>query len=102
MIQNSGDSFQSSSKGTIIKVRAKPRSEAFKILISDEILIHCVSPAEKGKANREILRQLSRLFKHKVRIVSGQSSKEKLILIESIGSEEARKILLAHEHGLNL
>ena len=98
MAQDSDKLFLPSSEGIVIEVRVKPRSEAFNILISDEIVIYCVSPAEKGKANREILKKLSRLFKHKVRLISGQSSKKKLFLIESIRSQEAREILLACKH----
>jgi len=93
--QNSNNLLLPSSNGTIIKVRARPRSRAFKILFSDEILICCTSPAEKGKANKEILKEFSDLFKHKVKIVSGQNSRTKRILIESIRPEEVEEILLA-------
>ena len=34
---------------------------------------------EKGKANKEITKFLSKLFKKKVRIISGLKSKEKII-----------------------
>ena len=81
--------------GTRLSVVVKPRSKAFSILISDQIVINCRSPAKKGRANREVLGELSRVFNRRVRIISGHKSRSKMILVESMKSEKVREILRA-------
>jgi len=81
--------------GTQLSVVVKPRSKSFRIVISDQIVINCRSPPERGRANREIQKELSRLFNQRVRIISGHKSRSKLLLVESIESEKVKEILLA-------
>jgi len=47
----------------------------------------------KGRVNRELIRELSRLFKRRVEILSGFSSRQKKILIRDIDAEEVKQIL---------
>ena len=42
------------------------------------------SPAQNNRANAEVLKELKRLLKKSVRIVSGITSREKVLLIERI------------------
>ena len=95
MPERNDDLLTPSPNGTLIRAKIKPRSRSFRILISDQqISIECKSPPEKGKANREIIKELQRLTKHKVKIISGHNSKRKTILFESMKPEEAKQILL--------
>ncbi|MBW2969021.1 DUF167 domain-containing protein, partial [Candidatus Woesearchaeota archaeon] len=45
------------------------------------LIIAVKSPADKNKANLELIKFLSKQLKHKVRIKSGLTSKEKIISI---------------------
>ena len=47
----------------------------------------------KGRVNRELIRELSRLFKRRVEIVSGFSSRQKKILIREIEAEEVARAI---------
>lgn len=64
----------------IIKVKVKTNSKENKIEKKDEVyLVFVKSSPEKGKANKEILKLISKEFNSKARIISGKTSKEKLI-----------------------
>jgi len=91
--QTIDDLFPPDPGGTRIRIEAKPKSKSFRITISDKIIINCRSPPEKGKANKEILKELSKIFDRRVRILSGHRSKSKTILVEAIKPETARNIL---------
>ena len=65
------------------KIIVKANSKKNKILGFDEekqaYRIEIKAPAEKGKANLEIIKFLSRELGFKVRIMSGLTSREKII-----------------------
>jgi uncharacterized protein (TIGR00251 family) len=76
-------------QGIILGVTVKPRSKGFKILASEnEIVVFCREEPIKGKANRELVKELSRLFQRKVELVSGFTSKQKRLLICQLTKEE--------------
>ncbi len=90
------DALSSSSRGTLVRVKIRPRSRSFKITPAvDHILVECKNPPEKGKANREVLKELSRLLHHRAQIVSGHRSRTKVVFIELMEPEEVREILSA-------
>lgn len=85
--------LQETSQGTVIEVFVKPRANQFHLKIEDdELVVFCRETPVKGKANRELVRELSRLFKRNVEIVSGFASKKKRILIRDVTVEEIRAI----------
>lgn len=67
----------------IFKIIVKPNSDSNEILGYDSLKqaykINIKAPADKNKANKEIIKFLSRLIGKKVRIKSGLRSKEKLV-----------------------
>lgn len=67
-----------------ITVKVKPKSKERKIIkISDkEFIVYLKSEPKKGKANEELLRVLREYFGRNVRIVSGFTSRIKVIEIE--------------------
>jgi hypothetical protein len=77
----------------IIEVKVKPNSPKFSINIKDKIIIHCKSPPEKNKANLEIIKELRKLFKKDIEIISGLKSKNKKILIHNISENQMNEIL---------
>jgi hypothetical protein len=81
--------------GVILEVNVKPNSKEFKIVVEgEEIVVFCVEAPVKGKVNKELLKEFSRLFHNKVELVSGFTSRQKKLLIRSFGKSEAEHILL--------
>jgi len=81
--------------GVILDVNVKPNSKEFKIVVEgDEIVVFCVEEPVKGKVNKELVKEFSRLFHSKVELVSGFASKQKKLLIRGFRKSEAERILL--------
>ena len=82
-------------EGILIKVKVKPRSSNFKIdREENNLVVRCRNPPEKGKANKELIKELSKLLGHEVFIVSGLASKEKIILIKDAEPNELNSLLM--------
>ena len=88
-----------SEKGTFLRVVVKPNSKEKKLIAErnpDSISINLSSPAREGKANTELVKKLSKLLKlssNAIRIVAGHKSREKVILIDGLSTEEVEQIL---------
>lgn len=81
--------------GLVLQVSVKPKAKRFKIVAErDEIIIHCVEEPVKGKVNKELVKELSKLFRKRVEIVSGFASKQKKLLIRDAQRSEIERILL--------
>jgi uncharacterized protein (TIGR00251 family) len=80
--------------GTIIEVFVKPNQPKFKITTeNDEILISSTQEPVKGKVNKEIIKQLSKLFHAKVELTSGSTSRHKTLLIKDAKKTEIEQLL---------
>ena len=89
-----GMKLRETAEGVILDVHVKPKSKKFRVEVDgDEVVVSCRETPVKGKANRELLKQLSRLFNRRVELVSGFTSRQKRFLISDIGAEEAHRIL---------
>jgi hypothetical protein len=81
--------------GVILEVKAKPNSKESKIVVEEEeIVVFCVEKPVKGKVNKEIIKQFSKLFHNRVELVSGFTSRQKRLLIRGFRKNEAERILL--------
>lgn len=77
-----------------MEVAVKPRSRSFKVTIDGEnIVVFCTEEPVKGRVNKEIIKELSRLFHRKVELVSGFSSREKKLLVRDITKSEIEVFL---------
>lgn len=86
--------LQKTAEGIILELHVKPYSKEFKIKIEEDgLVISCRESPVKGRVNRELIQELSRLFKRRVEIISGFSSRQKRILIRDIKMNEARQLL---------
>jgi uncharacterized protein (TIGR00251 family) len=82
-------------KGLILDVYVKPRSKEFRIMVEgDEIVVHCMEEPVGGRVNRELVKELSRLFGRKVELVSGSSSRQKRLLIKDAEKSEIERALM--------
>jgi len=86
--------LQETAQGVVLDVHVKPNSKEFRLeLDEDELVVSCREAPVKGKVNKELLKQFSRLFNRKVELVSGFTSRQKKILISNIEAEEVNQIL---------
>lgn len=80
--------------GTIITIFVKPNSKKFSIQFdAEEIVVQATEEPEKGKVNKEILKELTKLFHAKVELVSGATSKQKQLLINGLKKEDIDRVL---------
>lgn len=79
-------------------VYVRPNSKEFKVRETEEdgLVVFCRETSVKGRVNRELIKELSRLFKRRVHILSGFTSKQKRVLIRDIETNEVRQILNAN------
>lgn len=79
--------------GVILEIQVKPKSKNFRIRVNDELVIFCRQQPVKGKVNRELIKELSKIFERQIEIVSGLRSKVKKVLIRKIAEEDVFKAL---------
>ena len=80
--------------GTIITIFVKPNSSKFSVEVDgDEIVVHSTEEPVKGKVNKELIKELTKLFHAKVELVSGLTSKQKQFLIKNMEKAEVERLL---------
>jgi uncharacterized protein (TIGR00251 family) len=79
--------------GIIIEVFVKPNQPRFRIEVDDEIVVFSTEEPVKSKVNKEIIKQLSKLFHAKVELVSGAVSKQKQLLVKGVEKSEIERLL---------
>jgi uncharacterized protein (TIGR00251 family) len=83
-------------EGLILEIFVKPRSNQFRIVVEgDEIVVYCLEEPVKGKVNKELIKNLSSLFRRKVELVSGFASRQKRLLIRDAEKSEIEGILMS-------
>ena len=87
-------SINETKDGIILTVFVKPNSPKFSIeLNGDEIVVHSTEEPIKGKVNKEIIKEFTKLLHTKVEIVSGITSRQKKLLIKDRGKKEIEDLL---------
>jgi len=86
--------LRKTAQGIVLDVHVKPNSREFQIKTEeDALVVFCRETPVKSRVNREVIKELSRLFKRRVEILSGFSSRKKKILIRDIDAKEVKQIL---------
>jgi len=93
MNSSTGDYFKITGNDIVIKVKIVPGSSKNKTVgvHNDAIKITITAPPVEGKANKKCIAYLAKYFdvaKSKIEIISGQTSKNKLIKIYDISQKE--------------
>jgi uncharacterized protein (TIGR00251 family) len=84
-------------EGCILEVTVKPRAREFKVSVEGEdIIVFCTEEPVKGKVNKEIVKEFSRLFHSQVKLISGFSSKEKRLLLRGVLKNDVETFLKRH------
>ena len=72
----------------------KPKSAKFEVLLEgDEVIVRCTEEPVKGKVNKELLKALSKFFHTNVELVSGATSRQKLLLLKGMAKSEVERLL---------
>jgi uncharacterized protein len=80
-------------ESTILKLKVSTGKTKFKIEFDGELLlVEIKNNPEKGKANKEIIKQLKKFFESDIKMLSGFKSKEKIIEIYSTQNEIISKL----------
>jgi uncharacterized protein len=80
--------------GTIITIFVKPSSPKFSIeLDGNEIVVHATEDPEKGKVNKEILKEFSKILHTKVELASGPTSRQKQLFVFGISKSQTEQLL---------
>lgn len=83
--------------GVLVSIEVSPKSKRFEIsgfnVWRGEIEVRIISVPMKGKANKEIIKEFSKLTNSRVKIVSGLKSHHKTLMIYDIGESEFLDIL---------
>ena len=83
-------------EGVVLELHVKPNSKEFKIETTNhEYVISCRERPEKGRVNKELMKELSRVFKRRVEIIAGFRSRQKRVLIRDIDVNEVRRAVLS-------
>ncbi len=84
--------LKESKEGTILLVYVQPKAKKNEIDGVDEwrgrLRVKIKAPPVEGKANREVVKFLSKLFGREVVLVRGETSREKDLLVRGAGKEE--------------
>ena len=84
--------------GTILNVKAQPRSSKAGVdgFIGDAVKVRVRCAPVDGKANKELVETLAEAFdlpKGRVVFKSGETSKQKRILLSGVTADEVRKVV---------
>ena len=85
-------------EGVILNVKAQPRSSRSGIdgLVGDAVKVRIKCAPVDGKANKELIETLADEFglpKSRVIFKSGETSKQKRILLQGVAAAAARKVI---------
>jgi len=83
--------------GILVDIEVSPKSMKFEVLgyniWRNKIDVRIKAAPEKGKANKEIIKEFSKLTKSPVEIISGLKSQHKTLKIYNITKDEFLKII---------
>lgn len=90
-----GTPSRKSGGGVVIDVRVVPRSSTARVigLVEGVLKVKLTAPPVDGAANKELIKLLSSYFqvrKRSVRILRGESSKNKRVAIEGLAEDSIR------------
>ena len=84
--------------GVVVSVKVQPNASRDRVVgeYGDQLKIAVTVAPEKGKANKSVIKVLSRLLGVKssdIEILSGETSRDKKVLIRNISEEEFNRVI---------
>ncbi|MCW4024623.1 MAG: DUF167 family protein [Candidatus Bathyarchaeota archaeon] len=87
-------SIKETKDGVILTVFVKPNSPKFQILLdSGELVVYSTEEPQKGKVNKEIIKELTRLFHAQVDLASGATSRQKQFIVHGVAEGQVLQVL---------
>ena len=87
-------SIKETKDGVSITIFVKPNSPIFKIEFDGtEIVVYSTEEPIKGKVNKEIIKEFTKLFHSKVELASGFTSKEKQLFVKGMEKQHVERLL---------
>ncbi len=87
-------SIEETVEGVLLRVYVKPRSANLGFVFEEEeILVFCRENPVKGKVNREIIKELTKLFHKRVKLLAGSTSRQKMFLIVDAKKDQVERFL---------
>ena len=87
-------SISETKEGVILTIFVKPNSPKFKIEVDGvEIVVHATEEPEKGKVNKEILKEFTKLLHAKVELASGVTSRQKQLFVWGLTKNQVEQLL---------
>jgi uncharacterized protein (TIGR00251 family) len=87
-------SIKETKDGVSITIFVKPNYPKFKIEFDGpEIVVFSTEEPVKGKVNKEIINEFTKILHAKVELTSGFTSKEKQLLIKGIQKQQIEQLL---------
>ena len=87
-------SIKETKNGVSITIFVKPNSPIFKIEFDKtEIVVYSTEEPIKGKVNKEIIKEFTKVFHSKVDLASGYTSKEKQLFVKGMGKQQVEQLL---------
>ncbi|MDI6704253.1 MAG: DUF167 domain-containing protein [bacterium] len=68
--------------GRTLRIKVIPNSKREEISEGDPLIVRVKAPPEKNKANKAVVKILSKHFKAKISIISGKMRREKIVEID--------------------
>ena len=89
--------FLETADGVVLIIYVKPNAKEFGLKLNeDELTVSCRESPVKGKVNKELINEFSRLFSRKVELVSGFTSRKKKLIIRNIKTKEVNIVLVSN------
>jgi uncharacterized protein len=80
--------------GVILTIFVKPNSPIFKVdYHGEEIVVYSTEEPVRGKVNKEIIKELSKLLHTRVEFASGLTSKQKQLIVKSMDKLQVEQLL---------
>ncbi len=91
-------------EGSLLQVRVQPKASVTRIMgiESGRLRIKLMAPPVEGAANEALQRFLAKLLKiapSRIRLVRGETSREKTLAIEGVMASELAAVLMTHMTG---
>ena len=87
-------SIKETKDGVSITIFVKPNSPIFKIdFDGTEIVVYSTEEPIKGKVNKEIIKEFTKLFHSKVELTLGFTSKEKQLFVKGVKKQHVEQLL---------
>jgi uncharacterized protein (TIGR00251 family) len=89
--------YRETPEGIILNIRAQPGARKDEIigLFADSIKIRVTAPPERGKANEAIIELLADklgLKKSAIKVISGETSRDKKVLVQGVSQSELKAL----------